>query len=275
MAASIFKAISNLRFALSTETDADSPDNETTYGAIREAIEYLFKILFSDGFTGTASANPPDDNTGVLTHAGAAQVVDEHNGRTLIITSGNAVGNFYTIDDSAAQTLTCTGDNLYSDGVRSGDDFEILYDIKANADGHDHDGVNSKAATSQLAGSHVVTKADDDTEYDESFPADAGNEWVTKATYKIYVPAIATTMSMSCRAKKVSATTEAGKIRFSVDGNTSTETTTDQSEAYAWYEDSSLDVSALSGWLELDIDIWTEAAGGCQCWLQGYTVIFD
>jgi len=144
MAAAIFEALSTLRFAIETETDADSPDNETTYKAIRGAIEALFKICFSDGFTGTASTNPPNDTTGILTHAGAAQSVDEHNGRTLVITSGLARGNFYTIDDTAAQTITCTGDNLYSDGVRSGDYFEIFYDIKTNADGHDHDGVNSK-----------------------------------------------------------------------------------------------------------------------------------
>jgi|GEM_PF-2017095 len=146
MAAAIFEALSTLRFAIETETDADSPDNETTYKAIRGAIEALFKLCFSDGFTGTASANPPNDTTGVLTHAGAAQGVDEHNGRTLVITSGLARGNFYTIDDTAAQTITCTGDNLYSDGVRSGDYFEIFYDIKTNADGHDHDGVNAKGA---------------------------------------------------------------------------------------------------------------------------------
>ncbi len=152
MAAKIFRALSFLRFAIETETDADSPDNETTYPAIREAIEMLFKLCFSDGFTSTASANPPDDNTGVLTHAGAAQDVDEHNGRTLLITSGLARGDPFTIDATAAQTITCTGDNLFAAGVRSGDDFEIFYDIKTNSDGHDHDDVNSKPVQGVAAG---------------------------------------------------------------------------------------------------------------------------
>jgi len=51
----------------------------------------------------------------------------------------------YTIDDTddANDRLVCTGDNLYADGVRSGDSYKILYDLKNNTDGHNHDGVNS------------------------------------------------------------------------------------------------------------------------------------
>jgi len=185
MAAVIFKALSNLRFAIETETDADSPDNETTYADIREAIEILYKLCFSDGFTSTASANPPDDNTGVLTHAGAAQTVDEHNGRTLMITSGNARGNFYTIDDTTAQTIICTGDNLYSDGVRSGDDFEIFYDIKTNSDGHDHDSVNSKSVSGAAAG--TIGQAELNTTSGEvSEDGGTANELLPGGSYGFY-----------------------------------------------------------------------------------------
>ena len=144
MASVIFTGIDALRMVLETETDADSPDNETTYGAIRKAIEVLFLLLLGTGDSGTATSDPPDNTTGVLTDTGAAYDVDEHNGRTLLITSGNARGNIYTIDDTAATTLTCTDDNLYSDGVRSADDYVILYDTLVNTDGHDHDDVNSK-----------------------------------------------------------------------------------------------------------------------------------
>ena len=143
MANEIFRAISNLRLVLDTETDADSPDNETTYKAIREMIEDLYQILLATGDDGTATQNPPNDNTGVLTDAAGGYSVDEHNGRTLVMTSGLAKGGFYTIDDTTATTLVCTGDNLYADGVRSGDYYVVLYDIKTNTDGHDHDGVNS------------------------------------------------------------------------------------------------------------------------------------
>ena len=98
------------------------------------------------GDSRTASINPPDDATGVLTHAGAAFDVDEHNGRSVVIIDGNAAGNIYTIDDTAAQSVTCTGDNLFSDGVRSGDAFKVFYNLK-NTSAHTHDGVDSYLGT--------------------------------------------------------------------------------------------------------------------------------
>lgn len=154
MALEIFRAISNLRMVLDTETDYDSPDNETTYKAVREMIEILFQLMLDTNEVGTATSDPPDDATGVLTDTGAAMSVDEHNGRTLVICSGSAKGNFYTIDDTTATTIVCTGDNLYSDGVRSGDDYKVLYDVKTNTSGHDHDGVNSPTVV--LADGQVV-----------------------------------------------------------------------------------------------------------------------
>lgn len=162
MAAEIFTALSNLRMVLETETDADSPDNETTYGAIREAIECILMLAFDTGDSGSATSNPPDDSTGVLTDSGASYGVDDHNLRTLLITSGDAKGNFYTIDDTTATTIVCTGDNLYSDGVRSGDDYKVLFDLKANSDGHDHDGVNSRApADATIIRSRLATATGD------------------------------------------------------------------------------------------------------------------
>jgi len=152
MASVIFTGIDALRMVLETETDANSPDNETTYGAIRKAIETLFLLLIGTGDSGSATSDPPDNTTGVLTDTGAAYDVDEHNGRTLLITSGNARGNIYTIDDTAATTITCSGDNLYSDGIRSGDDYVVLFDVKVNTDGHDHDDVNSKPVVGVAAG---------------------------------------------------------------------------------------------------------------------------
>ena len=140
MAAEIFTAISALRMVLNTETDADSPDNETTFAAIRVAIESLFMILLGTGFDGTVSGI----STTTITHADAAQVVDAHNGRTTLMTSGACKGNFYTIDDGAAQTLIHTGDDLEADGVAIGDTFVVLFDIKTNLDGHDHDTINAK-----------------------------------------------------------------------------------------------------------------------------------
>jgi len=146
MAASIFRAITNLRMVLDTETDADSPHNETTYAALREMAEMLFKLAFSTGETGTVTTIAET----ILTDSARAWTIDEHIGRTLLMTSGAAKGNFYTIDDNAATTLTLTGDTLVSDGVVITDDYEILFDIKTNSDGHDHDAVNSKKISASI-----------------------------------------------------------------------------------------------------------------------------
>ena len=151
MAAEIFTAISALRMVLNSETDADSPDNETSYGALRVAIESLFMILLGTGFDGTVSGI----STTTITHADAAQGTDTHNGRTTIMTSGACKGNFYTIDDSDDQTLIHTGDDPEADGVEIGDTFVVLFDIKANLDGHDHDAINSKNVV--LADASIAT----------------------------------------------------------------------------------------------------------------------
>jgi len=82
--------------------------------------------------TGTATEDPPDDTTGILTDSNASFTADEHNARTLYITSGTADGNTYTIDDTGTTTLTCTGDNLYDDGVRSGDSYQVFKDTTNN-----------------------------------------------------------------------------------------------------------------------------------------------
>jgi len=149
MALEIFRAISNLRLVLETETDKDSPDNEITRLALREMVEILFQLMLDTGVGGTATSDPSNDANGYFYDSAGGWSNDDHDGQTLVICSGNAKGNFYIIDDTVASggRLDCTGDNLYSDGVRSGDDYKILYDIKTHASGHNHDGVNSAGAT--------------------------------------------------------------------------------------------------------------------------------
>lgn len=138
-----FWNVTALRTLLETETDADSPASEELMSQIRENIEALFLLLFKAA-SGTATSDPPNDSTGYFYDTAANFEDDEHNGRTLLITSGTAKGNIYTIDDTVAASdrVECTGDNLYADGVRSGDSYIILYDL-TNTSGHDHDGVNS------------------------------------------------------------------------------------------------------------------------------------
>lgn len=279
MAHEIFKAISNLRMALNTETDADSPDNETTYGAIRSRVEYLMEILLGTGFEGTVTGIA----TTTITHAEAAQDVDEHNGRTTIITSGLAKGEFYTIDDTAAQTLIHTGDDLEADGVAINDTFKVLYDIKTNV-GHTHDDVDSpnvvladlSIATAKLQNDSVtIEKIQHGTLH--SLPSESDqmtaltetgeNGFQTKATHRIYIPADATTLYGTLRARRAVDGVSCN-VRFTVDGNASSTYNVDHT-AYQWSDEISLDCSALSGWLELDIDL--DAQVGRTTEVQGYS----
>jgi len=138
-------SLANLRFILDTEDQADAPNAEELLQQLRENLEVLFMLLLDTGISGSATEDPPDDATGVLTDAGspAPFTADEHNDRTLVITSGTAKNTIYTIDDTTTTTLVCTDDNLYAAGVRSGDTYKILYDLINSTVGHGHNGTDS------------------------------------------------------------------------------------------------------------------------------------
>lgn len=131
-----------LRIILDTETDADSPDNEETYSQMRENLEVLLSLIGYTGDAGTLTSNPPNNTTGVATDAAGGFATNEHNGRRLFFITGHAKGNIYTIDDTTGTTLVCAGDNLYADGVRSGDKYRVFYNVERGL-AHNHDGVNS------------------------------------------------------------------------------------------------------------------------------------
>lgn len=151
MAHAIFKDDAT-RAIIETETDADSPDNETTYGDFRKFVELLTIRLFDTGNDGTLTSDPPNDTTGEAEDTAASFTDDQHNGRTLLFTSGTARGKWFDIDDTIAadDAIYAAGDNLYSAGCRSGDDYKIFFDLTSNADGHDHDGTNSKKIATSI-----------------------------------------------------------------------------------------------------------------------------
>lgn len=145
-----FDSVNLLRIMLEGETDADSPDSEEMESQLRENWEVALILSHYTGDSGTATENPAEE---VLTDDGAAYDADEHNGRSLVIIDGNAAGNIYTIDDTTATTLVCTGDTLLTDGVLSGDAYKIFYNLK-NTVGHTHDDVDSPYVV--LADAQVV-----------------------------------------------------------------------------------------------------------------------
>lgn len=218
-----------LRTILETETDDSSPVNEELMSQFRENWEALLLILLSTGVSGAADSDPPNDTTGVLTDASPGFSVDEHNGRTLLIRSGLAAGNFYTIDDTTTTTVICTGDNLYADGVRAGDTYIIFYDLKNNADGHNHDNVNSPYAV-YVNGTVMLPYAwlyDDMTGYLQSTLA-AADTWYDIYDINsgfgqgvpVYIPANARKLRISIFVGEANGT---GTFRFRIGGSASNE----------------------------------------------------
>ena len=159
-------SIAALRTILSTETDADSDLNEELMSQIRENIEAMIMLMFYTGDDGSLTADPPDSTVGTITDSAGGYAVDEYNGCVVVITSGTAEGNIYQIDDTTATTLVCTGDNLYSDGVRSGDTYKVFFDLK-NTHGHAHDGIDSaevELADNQVTNAKMADNAIDTAE---------------------------------------------------------------------------------------------------------------
>jgi hypothetical protein len=211
---------------------------------------------FSTGVTGQVDSNPTNDTTGDMVDAGASFADDEHNGRTLMITSGNAIGNLYTIDDTVAadDAVYCTGDNLYSDGVRADDYYEIFYDLLVNTDGHNHDNVNSPSVVFADGWSQMIVRTITDTEFTRS---DAG--WETIQEVNIYIPSNTDTITVAAR-QKTGNVSYTAQLQFLLhepdeDGGSLLDTSGSDSCATLGYtiNEASLDVTARSGWYTLKI----------------------
>lgn len=143
-----FFSLAALRMVLDTETDADSPGSEELLSQIRENFEALMMLLLDTGITTTCTGISET----VFTDSGSP-FANVEVGMTLLITSGVAKGKIYTIDaTNNTTTVTCTGDTLSSDGVVATDTAKVLYDLKVNTDGHDHDGVNAKKVATIATG---------------------------------------------------------------------------------------------------------------------------
>jgi hypothetical protein len=130
-----------------TATDADSPDSALTRTKERQLIELLLTSVHGNFREGTLTANPTD-TTGYCVDTAASFTDDQHNGRRIIFTDGNAKGHDYLIDDTDAANnrVACTGDDIYSAGARSGDGYIITGNFRDTGGGHDHDDQNSRVA---------------------------------------------------------------------------------------------------------------------------------
>ncbi len=223
-----FFSLAALRTILETETDYDSPGSEELLEQIRENFEALLMLLLDTGESGTVTTIAET----VLTDSGQSWTTDEHIGRTLLITSGVAIGNRYQITDSAGTTLTLGGETLVSDGVIVTDTFMIFYDL-TNTPAHDHDGVNSKYIEIQIASGY----------YADTVTHTGDTNYSNKALWYVYIPAHVQTFYFKLEIK----TDDGGDTayaRIDVGGQSAEVTHTGDTN---WSEeDTTIDVSGLA-----------------------------
>lgn len=102
-----------------------SGDGYTVYTSVRDRANVHVGNI---GTVGDASSNPPDDATGELPDSDHVPTftADQYNGHILLITSGTAAGYECDITDTTTTSIFCNGVNLYSQGVRSGDDYKVI-----------------------------------------------------------------------------------------------------------------------------------------------------
>lgn len=255
--------IAALRSILETETDADSPVSQELMDQFRENFEALVLLLYGTGITGTVTSIAEE----ILTDTGQAYDVDLHINHTLLITSGDAIGNMYTIDDNAATTLTCTGDTMVTDGVAINDTFAILYDMKVNADGHDHDGDNSKEAVLAKGRVNVAVQGYSATEYSHT----GDTVYTSVVAFKIYIPATANTLYADFNCKTSNGSYACYAELYEASAGSSGEKGTSNT-SYNWIGEVSLDVSGLSeGWTTLNIRLKT-AHATATAYMDGFTI---
>ena len=106
-------------------------------------------------------------------------------------------------------------------------------------------------------------------------PAVASTTWTTMLTFYVYVPVYATSLTLAVRGY-YDGECSAGAVRFKVGALTSSSAAL-PSSSYAWRTTATLDVSSLSGWQELDIDLqatWPPSDQG-YAYFKGYSFVWD
>jgi len=245
--------LSNLRAIQTTETDADSPGSEELMSQIRENIECLLILTHYTGDSGTVTGI----STATLTDGAQSWDTDEHNGRTLLITSGSAIGNLYTIDDTTGTTLVCTGDDLEADGVAVDDTFMVFYDVLTNAEGHTHDDINS-APVEAPRGRNIILSQDNATTYSVT-----GITYATSAFWPVYIPSNPDELGWGFWLNHSASNTAYAQLRIT-DTDSNVVTTAEQSTvgAVSTFKSGSTDISTLvTGWGTIELRQKSSAGG--------------
>lgn len=256
MTAEIFNdPITEMVPVAATSTDGNSPNTSLLETKFRVWLEMLLAGVFGLFRTGSLTSDPPNDTTGYAEDTAAGFVDDEHNDRRIIFTSGNAVCQDFLIDDTDATNnrVVCTGDNLYSVGVRSGDDYIIVGNFR-NALGHIHDGRNARNYVQYKS---LIFSADVSI-------ISASASWYTACKVEVYIPEDSQTITIKIYGSVNGGT---GYYRFTLDGSASNTVTTTSTSAIL-LSDLTLDVSAFSaGFHTMEIQIHNNGTNtvGVQC----------
>lgn len=109
---------------------------------------------------------------------------------------------------------------------------------------------------------------DNGTEYD-----DTHDTWtIVTGSFMVYIPPNATVIRAATRQKGHSSAGWSGHLRFYV-GSTYSNDSVCNSDSYEWRTDAYLDVSALSGWYSMGIQL--HKSGSAHSYLQGYSFIWE
>jgi hypothetical protein len=151
----------------------------------------------------------------------------------------------------------------------------------AAANDHDHDGVNSALAvlgTGQVTTPKLATDGvtlEKIQHYTvQALPSDyeegalhtvTANGYVTKCTFKIYIPSDATTLGAIFNCKVTGGSTS--NVRFSSLGSPSSVYNV-VNTSFAWTNAMTLDVSGQAGWGDLEIEM--DGDGSATLSIQGY-----
>ena len=113
----------------------------------------------------------------------------------------------------------------------------------------------------------VLAFGDDTAEISTTY-----DNWQTKITHRIYIPTDATTLRLSTRIHDSVAGGGYARARITVGGLSSSENLSTEGGAYHYIETATLDVSSLSGWQAMLLQIRT-TSGTVK--VQGYTIIWE
>ena len=175
-----------------TRTDADSPVTEQLMQDMTSNDAFNNALVRSNGtaiYTGAIDSDPTNATTSKVIDAGPTGGAIGNVLATMIyeVTSGSAIGVMGTINAiGAGSSRLSVNTNLYSQGMRSGDTYRVIYGNAADL-AHTHSGIDSPLATGLT----------DTLEYEggrSTGISNAGFTTVTFASAFTYPPVVAVTL---------------------------------------------------------------------------------